>query len=650
MKYNFKEEAARQGTSGVEITGLSKLGPMLTADNLTDISNDARAVNLGRVIDALEIVGTDPGEFVSGMSGNTPVYSNILEGQRGGLSADARKKAAELSDKYCLSESCMKLREKAESTYGGSNVLIYGMPLSGKFSMLQYLINAHLDCTGPVISRDYKNAAVLAQDCAGVSYVYPVSGYIYENDDSSCIPEFLSMSRKEKEIAQKKLGLPCYGKMNDANKDYIIFHNASVLNNFSFICSSFRDDETAAEHMRSADIMMIMLSESAEFIPKLTQLLSSAKEKWNERMAEHMLFIIPKADRYPTDDTEISGIRKISDVKAAYKSIIAECVSHICDDGEGKDKLADSLGGQIVPFSSIYKSVTSGVCDASHNFEFDNAVKLCVKAAAKEKELGRQKLREEIDAYSHETVCLTPEQMKDIMTELNSNFSREISRMKEVISNGYDKLMNVAVLSALIKENGLTRTKEGRQKVISLVNSRLSDMALEAIDETLFRIYRKVRDMELPTDNKAVSDKLEETVLRGISRSNNKKIFISAVPGADKDSKAGNTSAAAAAAAGMGAATMAASLIPVAAILGPIAGIAGTVVSSYYAQTNFEKNTARKIVAAYDENKVKDNLTRKLISSRIVPVQQEAAAVVESFGRDDELKEYAAKLSEVLAD
>ena len=67
MKYNFKEEAARQGTSGVEITGLSKLGPMLTADNLTDISNDARAVNLGRVIDALEIVGTDPGEFVSGM-------------------------------------------------------------------------------------------------------------------------------------------------------------------------------------------------------------------------------------------------------------------------------------------------------------------------------------------------------------------------------------------------------------------------------------------------------------------------------------------------------------------------------------------------------------------------------------------------------
>lgn len=61
MKYNFKEEAARQGTSGVEITGLSKLGPMLTADNLTDISNDARAVNLGRVIDALEIVGTDPG-------------------------------------------------------------------------------------------------------------------------------------------------------------------------------------------------------------------------------------------------------------------------------------------------------------------------------------------------------------------------------------------------------------------------------------------------------------------------------------------------------------------------------------------------------------------------------------------------------------
>lgn len=38
MKYNFKEEAARQGTSGVEITGLSKLGPMLTADNLTDIS------------------------------------------------------------------------------------------------------------------------------------------------------------------------------------------------------------------------------------------------------------------------------------------------------------------------------------------------------------------------------------------------------------------------------------------------------------------------------------------------------------------------------------------------------------------------------------------------------------------------------------
>ena len=151
--------------------------------------------------------------------------------------------------------------------------------------------------------------------------------------------------------------------------------------------------------------------------------------------------------------------------------------------------------------------------------------------------------------------------------------------------------------------------------------------------------------MELPTDNKAVSDKLEETVLRGISRSNNKKIFISAVPGADKDSKAGNTSAAAAAMAGMGAAA----LIPVAAILGPIAGIAGTVVSSYYAQTNFEKNTARKIVSAYDENKVKDNLTRKLISSRIVPVQQEAAAVVESFGRDDELKEYAAKLSEVLA-
>lgn len=228
------------------------------------------------------------------------------------------------------------------------------------------------------------------------------------------------------------------------------------------------------------------------------------------------------------------------------------------------------------------------MCDASHNFEFDNAVKLCVRAVTKEKELGRQKLREELDAYSHETVSLTPEQMKDIMTELNNNFSREISRMKEVINNGYDKLMNVAVLSALIKENGLTRTKEGRQKILSLVNSRLSDMALEAIDETLFRIYRKVRDMELPTDNKAVSDKLEETVLRGISRSNNKKIFISAVPGADKDSKAGNTSAAAAAA-GMGAATLAASLIPVAAILGPIAGIAGTVVSSYYAQTNFEK-------------------------------------------------------------
>lgn len=53
------------------------------------------------------------------MSGNTPVYSNILEGQRGGLSADAWEKAAELSDKYCLSESCMKLRErlKAHTAY-----------------------------------------------------------------------------------------------------------------------------------------------------------------------------------------------------------------------------------------------------------------------------------------------------------------------------------------------------------------------------------------------------------------------------------------------------------------------------------------------------------------------------------------------------
>lgn len=93
-------------------------------------------------------------------------------------------------------------------------------------------------------------------------------------------------------------------------------------------------------------------------------------------------------------------------------------------------------------------------------------------------------------------------------------------------------------------------------------------------------------------------------------------------------------------------------LFPVSGIITGAASIAGAAVSSYYAQTNFDKNMAKKLVSSYNAQHVKESLSDKMIQRYFKPLREELFNIVNnsSLKGDAKIVELIDKILEVVTD
>ena len=660
--YNLKNEAAKRDFSLIDIAELSKCDndKQISQDILTDLSNNPGMVLTERAVKVCDIIGINAGEYISGLSENALVQDSSLENCSAHFPKDIRKKAEELTDKFGtssenggkISASCEKLNEIAENLCRRVTITIYGQKYAGKFSMASNLLGREFKCAGPSISRGYKRAYILSESCAGTELNYPLDGYIYECTSDTDIAGFMGLGSKRREETHRTLGPGCYGSMLNGEKTYVIFSDAPALNRFNVICCDLSGDEKEADLIGNTDIMLILLSETTEYLTKLTNLLHSAWERWGEEMIKHIIFVVPKSDRYLIDETDDTKLKCIKEISKEYIEIIKDCFSNFCNDVEKKLKFEENLPNLVVSYSSIYKNITTGVSDASHNYEFYNALERCAEIVVNEMSLRRESFVKELKSYNDKKDYLSEQQIADISKELNNIFNAEAKNLRNVFKTRYNELMDVNELAEQIKSKGITRSKEDRQRVLAMVNSRLTDLSIEVLNASLLRIYKKIINTKLFPSVSILCGIMTGIILKGTINNSDSMFLSSRLIGVEKEKSADKmeydeeTAMNPVQKVMVGAAV--AAVLPVSALLTPIAATAGMVVSSYYAQTNFEKNTARKIVSAYADNNVCDKLVEKIISLRFIPIQNEVLTAVKSLGGDEKMHGYASMLLELL--
>lgn len=325
----------------------------------------------------------------------------------------------------------------------------------------------------------------------------------------------------------------------------------------------------------------------------------------------------------------------------------------------------EDVSDMIFPYSSIYKIANEKhKNDASYNWSFYQRLHQ-ILASVSDDAKRRECLYEALRAMKK---CLLPENV--LSNESAGKIRMEIRRItadaendfNRTFSMEYDELINIERISEIITQNGITRKQEDRNRFVNIVNSKLTELVRYTAAQAIIGMVNEFLSIDISMINMVVLDNILTSIkimhnnicgsegqfvslqeaaatIRSLSNSDidGKKNII------DKPGVLLGT--------GLGA-VVSMGLFPVSGIITGAASIAGAAVSSYYAQTNFDKNMAKKLVSSYNAQHVKESLSDKMIQRYFKPLREELFNIVNnsSLKGDAKIVEFIDRILEVVTD
>lgn len=618
----------------------------ISEDRVTAMNNNSSNTALGRIIETYDYIGKVPVELIRDISNNTPALDSLEPSADDFLSTRAKiekviEEHGELSkDRHNAITNIIKA---FESEYSYPLIYITGSECCGKASMAENLLGAQLKFASRIYERKYRHLVLMSDKRSCIEYNYPFGEYPYRIKESECITDLLKENFTDKTESCLE---PVSAMDTQSLYSYAVYSAQPLLEAVNIVCSNAlllspdaHDFEavanTDAKIISMADIIVIMLDDTSAECLKLADIIQYALLRWGKDMKDHVIFTIAKSDR-----RSLEGEDGINERMGKYSKIIEAVLKNLelTKNNPETEQLLGHITDMIVPYSSIYKKNNDkDKADAMHNTDFYKKIHNMVFMALDDKK-HRINL---YDAVFHEQIRFFPQDINllNIMPDdtayalkydIQKIFSEGRKSFENDFSEKYQGIISTDNIMMIIDCNNITRTDKNR--LIAIINSMLTQMLINStmsiytqMVEKFTRLFDDIQDIEIKLKLLESVMHVSEKVLQRVRNENIKYKSIvqrDNVNQTDKKTSLGTSIGALA-----GGALV--SLLPLTLPIVSGAATAGAV--SYYAQTNFQKNTARKIVSLYNEHNIKKKFTDEVIDTYFVPLETELKKIVDSF-------------------
>lgn len=603
----------------------------ISEDRVTAMNNNIENTSVGRLIASYDYMGGNPADVIDSLSDNS-FAQDMLDNFGQEIKSTKDRLLRIIDECGVTSDEMQKVINRVVDIYKYPLIYICGQHSSGKITMAENLLGTKFRFLGSPLTRSYTHLLIMSDSNSAVEYNYPLGEYPYEILKEELVPKLLKKRCSEDMLTELK---PIAKKgMELSDKSYVVYSDSPSLSALNIVCSNymnmFPDNskdiisvENEASIVSMSDVIIVMLSElMSGYNSKIVWLLRCGWERWRYDMPEHFIFVISKSDRYTVD--EISSLRE------HYSDIIVSLAAQVIDLDVDKDKqFFDEIANRVCPYSSIYKITNEkNKNDASYNNEFYQKLKQQLIKLSDEKNrrdylsivLGLFKRR--ISAQSLFSERIAQMNLKSIIIHAENDFADTFKR-------SYDKVINVDYIAKLITHHNITRKQEDRYRLLSVVNSELANAVVDAEQYALNRMLNAIEenDSEAKEYLEGVREKVFMLIHRSADPAQNDYIFDEILKQTPKSQiiKSESQALLVRSAVTTAAATV---LLPISALIPIVTFAASGVVASYYAQTNFEKNMAKKLVSSYNEQDVYKKLSDEIISDCFKPLQDELLNVV----------------------
>lgn len=624
----------------------------ISEDRITAMNNSPESTPLGRIINTYDYIGKVPSKLINSISNNKPALDK-LELSAEDFLFDRRDIESIINECSEASEACMGIVNAFESGYRYPLIYITGSEACGKSSMVENLLGKELMFTDRKSERGYRNLLFMSDKHSGIEYNYPFGEYPYRIMSSEFILDLLTRRCKKDEMEQILEPISKIGMQRPYS--YVIYSDSPFLEATNIICCSSMipppdtsDNTSAAETdaqiIGMSDIIVIMLDPNFANSSKLADIMQYARLRWNKDISDHVIFVIARSDRYQCDE--------IKDLKREYSDIIGDMLKVYSSE---RDRFFDNISDMIFSYSSIYKKNNKeSKTDAMYNTAFYKKLQNMVSLSL-DNEKRRDDLREVLEReniFLSSKNVLSNETASNLKTDIKGIFSQAEICFENDFQAEYDKIVSSENILQLIERYDITRAD--KSKLISIVNSQLNNAIVMSASKTFFTIEGRVRrtnydvgDTNLISILTTCITNTNADIVYKFGCEKDKREFRKAImQRSDHDSLkamqrmlAGGTLAA-----GVAATMVLSVFTPI------IAGAAAADTVAYYAQTNFKKNTAKKIVSLYEKHGIKDSLSQKFITRYFVTLENKLKEIIDSFAfqGDEQAIELTEKILEVI--
>lgn len=648
--------------SGITIGTLAK-EMNISEDRVTAMNNNPEGTPIGRIIAAYDYIGKTPTKLISGISDNKPAL-DMLELSAEDFLCDRRSIEGIINKYGSSSKPCTNIINAFESNYRYPLIYITGSEACGKTSMAENLLGTELKFTGNSYERGYKTLLLMSEKRSGIEYNYPFGEYPYRIKKSEFMIDLLTRRCVKDEMERCLEPISKIGMQSPFS--YVVYSDSPFLKAVNIVCSNpmilSSDDidgaataETDAQIIGIADVIVIMLDRAFVNSSTLADIIQYSWHRWNKDMIDHVIFVIARADRYSSE--------KIDVIRNEYSGIIRDMLKHLTltPDNSVRERFFEDIPRMIFSYSSIYKKsnyLNSEInkVDAMYNTAFYKRLQSLMSISLDNKR-RRDSLAEIL--YQKNTIFSSKSNMSNdaannLKTDIKGIFSQAEMVFNSDFSKEYSRIISSESILQLIERYDITRTDKG--KLISIINSQLNNAVVRSASRALFKIAAMINEINYNMDDTDLTNSLTSCVM-------NTNAYIVNNFGCEKDKRefrraimqqsncydsisakqkilAGGTLAA-----GVAAATALSIFTPI------IAATAAADVAAYYAQTNFKKNTAKKIVSLYEKHGIKKNLSEKLISEYFVTLENELKGIIDSFSfqGDENALKLTDKILEVIS-
>lgn len=607
MKAAIKRENISQSELSAELKK--------SEDSISRVTNNPTDAPFSYIVKLADYIGVSVDQFAREMSGNQIASDGLLPDDKSfrafkeGL-ADCISKSSNSS-----SEGRQQVIKTVEALTKTALVYVTGGFSCGKLTASENFIGTSFRTIGEK-AREYERILIKSDYESGMEFNYPLGEYLYEVDSAEILPDVVESSNTKKLIHDRMIPAP-WGRSSDSN--YVLFSSAEKLHSVSMICSNWINSTPADESADSSaeietqlialsDVVVIMLETNTSNLEKYMPILQSAFENWKWELPDHLIFVASKSDRYSVEEAE--------QMCGNYSEMIKLAMRRIVGDTDKAQSLVNKMAEMVFPYSSIYKVNAQGKNDAGMNTAFTHQLQQDLSSSIDVEKRSAQlaqtlsSLREHYqpDGISGKNIDKMKQEICRITEKASADFRNRFDA-------GYDKVINVEYISRIISDNNLERKQEDRKRLVTLVNSQITRLARKAALNSL----EEMRDELDALGADLVGEKRAEAIHDCISSMCKKLSFFDM----RTETNSGEYPTMESINGVLSGLTLATALLPVTGITMALTSLAATAVTSYYAQTNFEKNMARKIVSSYDSHDVKKKISCRMVIKYFEPLKND---------------------------